>query len=283
MYLIKNILAKQRILYILLISGLIFTTCQAPPMGKYDNRTARLKGIKVLVYTRNGEGYVHTSISAGVDAFKLLSEKNGFSVEISDDPGLFTDNNLRQYHALVFLNTNNDVFDSNDQRLSLMRYTQAGGGVMGVHIATGTERNWKWFKQMMGASFDTHPPAQKFTVRILDPSHPSVLHLPKEWEVKDEAYYFKEFNPEVRVIMINDLNTIDDKNEKPIVFGNLYPSAWCNTYDGGRQWYTSLGHFEEIYSDENFLQHLLGGLKWVSANGKPNYKKAYSQEFSDIR
>lgn len=270
-------------IYIMLFFAVSISACLSPLPGKYDNRTAKLKGIKVLVYTRNGEGYVHTSIPAGVKAFELLSEKNDFSIDISDDSEMFTDNVLRHYHAIIFLNTNNDVFTSDDQRVALMRYVQAGGGLMGIHIATGTERNWKWFKQMIGATFDRHPPAQKFTVRVIDNSHPSVSHLPDEWIVEDEPYYVKEFNPGVRVIMINDLNTINDKNEKPEVFGNLYPSAWCNTFDGGRQWYTSLGHFDQIYSDENFLKHLLEGLKWVIVNGKPDYKKAYSQSLSDIR
>ena len=106
--------------------------------------------------------------------------------------------------------------------------------------------------------------------------NPSVAHLPDEWEVEDEPYYVKEFNPGVRVLMINDLSTIEDKRGKPEVFGNNYPSAWCNTFDGGRQWYTSLGHHDYIYKEPIFLQHVLGGLKWVVVNGKPNYRKASS-------
>lgn len=277
-----NIPKNRKLFYILTFLFFTLSACTTPCPEKYDNRIAELKGTKILVYTRNGEGYVHESIQAGIQAFKQLSEDYDFSLDISDDPDLFSDNELKKYEALVFLNTNNEVFDSDEQRLALMRYVQAGGGIVGIHIAIGTERNWKWFKQMIGGTFDGHPPAQKFSVRPVDSSHPSVKHLPVEWEVEDEAYYVKEFNPGVRVIMANDLNTINDLKEKPDIFGNLYPSAWCNTFDGGRQWYTSLGHFDHIYNDDLFLQHIVGGLKWVIVNGKPQYKKAYSSSFLDI-
>ena len=269
-------LVLSPVIYILIFTLIISSFSFSPQQGKWDNRTGRLKGTRILVYTRNGEGFVHKSIPAGVDAMKKLSEENGFHIDISEDPGLFTDQNLGQYHAIVFLNTNNDVFDTDEQRVSFVRYIQAGGGFVGIHIVTGTERNWTWFKQMVGAKFDRHPPSQKFIVKGFDRSHPSVAHLPDEWEVEDEPYYVKEFNPGVRVLMINDLSTIEDKKGKPEVFGNNYPSAWCNTFDGGRQWYTSLGHHDYIYKEPIFLQHVLGGLKWVVVNGKPNYRKASS-------
>ncbi len=40
-----------------------------------------------------------------------------------------------------------------------------------------------------------------------------------------------------------------------------HPIAWCHRYDGGRAWYTGLGHTEASYVDPAFLAHLLGGLE----------------------
>jgi type 1 glutamine amidotransferase len=256
-------------------------TVQKPPVspmiaGKWDNRTGDVKGINVLVYIKNGEGFVHKSIPAGVEALRKLSVEQGFHIDVSEDPSIFYDENLQKYHAIIFANTNNDVFDTDEQRIAMKRYVQAGGGFVGIHIAIGTERNWTWFKQMIGGTFDRHPPYQKFQVKAIDRSHPSVTHLPERWTIEDEPYYVKEYNPEVRVLVAHDLTTITDRQEKPNDFGKYYPAVWCNTFDGGRQWFTSFGHDDHIYQDPLFMQHILGGIKWVIADGLPNYVNAYS-------
>ena len=244
--------------------------------GKWDNRTGEIENTRILVYTRVEKGFVHNSIPSSVEALKKLATDNGFTVDVSNDPSVFTDDNLKQYHALIFSNTNNDVFESDMQRVALKRYIQAGGGFVGIHIAIGTERNWEWYKKMTGATFDRHPAFQEMRVNIMDSSHPSASHLPDPWIIEDEPYFFKEYNPDVRVIMTHDLASIEDAMEKPLIFGNDYPSVWCNTFDGGRQWYTAYGHASDIFTDKRFMQHILGGIKWVIADGLPDYMKAYS-------
>jgi type 1 glutamine amidotransferase len=245
--------------------------------GKWDNRTGEIANTRILVYTRVGDGgFVHNSIPSSVEALKKLAFDRGFTLDISDDPSVFTDDNLKKYHALIFSNTNNDVFNTDMQRVALKRYIQAGGGFVGIHIAIGTERNWEWYKKMTGATFDRHPPYQKMSVNTRDPYHPSSSHLPDPWIIEDEPYFLKEYNPDVRVIMTHDLSSIEDTVEKPLIFGNDYPSVWCNTFDGGRQWYTAYGHAPGIFEDKRFMQHILGGIKWVIADGLPDYRKAYS-------
>src|SRR5690606_18338353 len=140
-------------------------------------RSVNWKKINVLVYTKNGVGFVHDNIENSVIALKALGDQHGFSVDATDDPSVFTDENLQKYDALVFSNTNNDVFDTDAQRVALMRYIQAGGGFVGIHSASGTERKWKWFKQLLGATFYWHDKYQPFTVDIIDAKHPSVAHL----------------------------------------------------------------------------------------------------------
>jgi len=221
--------------------------------------------VKVLVYTKNGDGFIHDNIANSVEAIRTLGKANGFAVDVSDHPGDFTDANLKQYDVLIFSNTNNDVFDNDEQRLALRRYIQAGGGFVGIHSASGTERKWTWFKQLLGGTFDWHEPGQPFTVNMIDQQHPSVSHLPQSWKrAKDECYYLKEMEVNLHVIAVNDLTTIDQVRERrPITFGNKFPSVWCHEFDGGRAWYTSLGHQKEDYQDEAFQQHILGGIQWV--------------------
>jgi len=233
--------------------------------------------VRLLLYTKNGTGYVHANIPASIEAIKALATEHKFSVDASDDPAVFTDDNLKQYSALVFSNTNNVVFDTDAQRVALMRYVQAGGGFVAIHSASGTERTWKWFAGLLGGAFSRHAPIQTFGVLMVDRTHPSVAHLPARWERDDECYYLVKMNVNMQVIAVNDLSTIQDpKGEKPTIFGEVFPSVWYQEFDGGRQWYTSLGHRKEDYASTDFRQHLLGGIRSVVQNAPLDYKRAYA-------
>jgi type 1 glutamine amidotransferase len=238
----------------------------------------KLKNKQVLVFSKNGKGYVHENISSSIAGLQKLGKENRFTVDTTTNSALFTDDTLKKYDAIIFSNTNNDVFDTEEQKVAFMRYIQAGGGFLGIHSASGTERNWKWFKLMLGASFLRHPPFQKFTVHVLDKKHPAVQNLPASWETNDECYFFKEVNPAVHVLLFSDISTIkessDGKNETPNIFGNRYPAAWCQEFDGGRIFYTALGHSKEDYSNSTYLAHITEALKWVADKPKPDYKKA---------
>ncbi|MFN8207530.1 MAG: ThuA domain-containing protein [Bacteroidales bacterium] len=247
-----------------------------PAFGqKYDNLSRDLKGKSILLFCKNGEGYVHDNIPSAKLAFLKMAGQEGFKLDTTDDAAVFSEERLKSYHAVVFCNTNNDVFETEAQKVAFMRYIQAGGGFVGIHSACGTERNWAWFKQMLGGTFLVHPPFQKFPVRVLDPEHPSVKGIPDPWIVKDELYFLKELNPTIRIIMASDFSAIKDGKDLPNTFGTLFPSVWCNTFDGGRQWYTALGHDKSDYSNPLYIQHLLGGLKWSVAE-KLDYSKAHS-------
>src|SRR5688572_14553438 len=203
---------------------------------------AQLKNKHVLIFTKNGKGYVHENIAASIAAIQKLGIENGFTTDTTTNSAWFTDANLKQYDVIIFSNTNNDVFDTEEQKVAFMRYIQAGGSFMGIHSASGTERNWKWFKLMLGATFLRHPPLQSFTVHVLDHAHPATKNLSASWETSDECYYFKEINTKVKVLLATDITEIKESgsNIKPDVFGNRYPAVWCQEFDGGRVFYTAL-------------------------------------------
>src|SRR5438128_640552 len=83
-----------------------------------QNTAINWKKVKVLVYTKNGKGYVHDNIPNAVQCIQNLGRLNGFSVDVSDQPTVFTEDNLKQYTLLLFPSTNNDVFDTDAQRLA---------------------------------------------------------------------------------------------------------------------------------------------------------------------
>ena len=230
-------------------------------------RLASLDGKKILLYTKNGEGYVHENIPASIRAIQQLAKENGFELVASEDPTLFTPDKLRQFDALIFSNTNNDIFDTPEQHDAFQQYMQSGGRFVAIHSACGSERDWPWFWHNLGGKFVRHAPLQDFAVKVVDPTHPSTEFLPTIWSIEDdECYYLNQLNPDIHVLLAADLITVEDekKTEYPgEIYGNTFPTTWCHTTGGGRQWYTSLGHRPEHYDDPLFVRHILGGIVWV--------------------
>lgn len=250
-----------------------------PGAGQHVN----WKKVKVLVYTKNGKGYVHDNIANAVQCIQKLGQQHGFAVDVSDQPAVFTEDNLRQYTLLLFPSTNNDVFDTDAQRLAFRRYIEAGGGFVGIHSVMGTERNWTWFKRMLGGSFAWHPKFQKFAIEVIDPAHPSMQGLPRVWERNDEFYFAKEMSPGPTVILAGDLTTLkqDDLEKIKTTAGSytkLYPTAWYYNFDGGHTWCTTLGHDKQDYlTDTTFIRHIDQGIRYVAAQvTKIDYSKAYA-------
>ncbi len=224
------------------------------------------RGEHVLIYTKNGKGYVHDNIAASVACLKKICDSRQWTYEATDDASVFTEERIGTFDLLVFSNTNNETFDTDEQRQVFQRYIQNGGAFVGIHSACGSERTWPWFWANLGGKFVRHPPLQPFDIRVIDNRHASTSHLPAVWKWEDECYYMNELNPAMRILVAVDLRTIkdDQKDNYPgRVFGDFFPLAWCQEFDGGRQWYTALGHKIEHYSDSHFIRHLAGGMEWA--------------------
>ena len=229
---------------------------------------------RVLVYTKNqvGKGlYVHNNIAASVAAIKQLGATNNFAVDVSDDPGVFTDENLKQYKALVFDNVNNEIFANEEQKAAFQRYIRAGGGFVGIHSACGAMRQWPWFWEVVGGKFLRHPKMQEFTIKVKDRQDISTRHLPETFEWTDEFYFVDHIPNGRHVLLAGDLTTLDDPAKEKYPgkqFGDEFPLAWHREFDGGRTWYTALGHKPEHYSDPRLTQHILGGILWAMGDAK---------------
>ena len=221
---------------------------------------------KVLVYQRNGKGFVHDNLAASATAIQELGGQHGFGVEVSSNAAVFTERSLKHYRAIVFANSNNEAFDTGEQRAAFQQFIRRGGGFVGIHSSTGSERQWDWFQRMQGAKFLRHSPMQTFTARVVDTTHPATSHLGAKWTRTDECYFFTNLHPKVRVLLAAETNGLRDPQLRKMSAqqaADVFPLAWCQEFDGGRQFYTSLGHKIEHYADPVFRQHLLGGIRWA--------------------
>lgn len=212
----------------------------------------------VLVFSRT-TGFRHDSIPVGIAALERLAAAEGFTVVATEDPAQFSAANLAGYAAVVWLSTTGDVLDR-EQQAAFEQYVRGGGGFVGIHSAADTEYDWPWYGGLVGAYFASHPQVQPATVRIVDPTHPSTAGLPATWTRTDEWYDFRT-NPRS---VVHVLATVDESTYEGGAMGSDHPIAWCHEYDGGRSWYTALGHTADTYAEENFLRHLAGGLRYAA-------------------
>src|SRR5262245_8361663 len=226
--------------------------------------------LEVLVYTHNGPtlngkaGYVHDNIAECVKAIQKIGAQNGFQVVRSDDPGVFTNSALKHYRAIIFANSNNKAFDTEQERKAFQDYIHGGGGFVGIHSATGSERDWPWFWKLIGGSFSWHAPLQKFTVQIVDTKHPATsFFTSKTWDWEDEFYTMKEQPNDLRVLLAGAIKPLKGVGDKAKGLPDPVPLAWCHEFEGARAFYTSLGHKKGYYSDPTYLKHLGGGIRWV--------------------
>jgi cytochrome c len=258
-----------QILLPIVVSACLLFSCSNSKMS--TNTQAKIRPEKrVLIFSKTApKSYRHQSIEPGKVALKKMCEANGFVADTTEDAGFFTDNKLKQYSALIFLSSNQDVFNT-EQESALQRYIWAGGGFVGIHSATGTERQWPWFGKLIGAVFAWHPDQQTATVNVIDRSHPATKHLPEQWKRYDEWYFFRNINPDIKVLATLDTTTF--KSDKHTA---NYPSAWYHEFEGGRSFYTAGGHNAEDYADELFMNHILGGIMYaIGDNRELDYSKA---------
>ncbi|MFN5478878.1 MAG: ThuA domain-containing protein [Chitinophagaceae bacterium] len=223
---------------------------------------------RILVFSKTA-GFRHSSIPHGQKALLQLGKENGFIVDTTENAALFTDEQLKKYNAVVFLSATGDVLN-HVQQAAFERYIQSGGGYVGIHAATDCEYFWPWYGKLSGAYFKSHPRNQKAKLVVNDRSHISTKHLPETWERVDEWYNFKKVPDHVKVLI-----SIDETSYQGGENGANHPMAWYHEFDGGRAFYTELGHTNESFSDQDYLKHILGGIQYAIGNGaKPDYSKA---------
>ena len=211
---------------------------------------------RILVFSKT-KGYRHESIGVGKLTLLDLGKKNDFEVDTTENADFFNEDSLKRYRAVVFLNTTQDVLNP-VQQADFKRFIEAGGGFMGIHAAADTEYEWPWYGDLLGAYFKSHPKTQQAKFKKAQDSE-LVKNLPAEWIRTDELYNYKRISKDIKV-----LYTLDETSYEGGENGDYHPIAWYHEFEGGRSFYTGMGHTPESYADSLFRDHLLQGIKYVT-------------------
>ena len=252
---------------ITIVLTMLFVLC----LG-YATSMAQGKQFKALLVTTT-KGWHHESLHSGVLAIQQLGIKNYFDVVLFENPGGFTDKYLEQFKVVIFLNTTGDIFDSAQQKV-MERFIHSGRGFVGIHSASDTEYDWDWYTKLVGRMFHIHPTIQTARLNVLDADFPGMQGFMGNRLWTEEWY---EFGPErvsdLHYILAVDESSYDPKadwgqNKKGVGMGKLHPIAWYHNFDGGRSFYTALGHMPTDFSDPAFLNHLNAGIFWAATGKK---------------
>ena len=250
--------STTRLLTLLLAVG---AACDSGP-------TPERESSRVLVFSRT-MGYRHASIEPGIEALTAMGREAGYEVEATEDPSVFGADGLDGYTVVVFLSTTGDVLNEAQQQ-ALTAFVRGGGGFVGVHAASDTEYGWPWYGRLVGGYFANHPNnpnVREGLLHVADSAHPSTEGLPDPWVREDEWYDFGELEPGLNVLLTIDESSHKVPGEDPAP--EPRPIAWYHEFDGGRAWYTALGHTSESFAEPAFLEHLMGGLTYAMGRSGP--------------
>lgn len=224
----------------------------------------------VLVFSKTA-GWHHKSINQGVTALEKMAENHHFTLDWQEDANHINSKNLAKFDVVLFLQTTGDVLND-EQQLALEQFIQSGKGFVGVHSASDTEYDWPWYGKLVGRQFKIHPQIQTARLTVLDRTFPGLEYFADSSLWTEEWYEFgEELSPNLNYILSVDESTYDpkvswgDKHGKGM--GEFHPIAWYQNYDGGRSFYTGLGHMGVSFNNKAFIEHLYGGIYWA-ATGK---------------
>jgi type 1 glutamine amidotransferase len=237
----------------------------------------RKYGFVVTCYRFTGDPDARVKVEAKGKPALETTAFQAYAERLRDRTGMVLDrehcgrvnkDTLAGFDAVLFFTSGDPV--KQDELADLLAWVRGGGAFAGTHCATDTlyprrdaPQNAA-YGELVGAYFDSHPWTQKVKLKVEDPSHPAARGFRSGDEIKDEIYLFRDApysRDKLHVILSVDNASIDVSKGKRA--DQDYAVAWCRQYGKGRSFYTSLGHFKEVWKDQRFQQHLFGGLRWA--------------------
>ncbi len=217
--------------------------------------------------------FSHSSIANGIAMFEHMGDANGFEVVVSEDPALFNDDTLKQFHAVVFLNTSGDFFDESQKR-AFQNFIRSGKGWLGTHCADNTLNGWSWYHEMIGSIFRGDRWNNSIPLIKVAQDHPSTQDLPDPWVISEQyrknTWLFDENTAEDKgftVLYKVDPEFYEGKTgDKPGDWANqsFVPYVYTREFEGGRIWYGSMGHADATFNvDGNWYKLMEWGVDYA--------------------
>jgi type 1 glutamine amidotransferase/HEAT repeat protein len=234
-------------------------------------------------------GYVHSSIPFGSQAIEIMGKKTGaYETVVSTDISMFEPEKLAQFDAVVFNNTNNELFlpdpavfkkmspEEQEQarkrdaalKESFVNYLKNGGGLMIIHAGIASFREWPEWGNIGGARFTNHPwmSGSKVTMKVDEPNHPLAQAFPQTpFEVTDETYQMAAPYSRERLRVLVSLDTDKTDMKSPLVqrTDGDFAISWVKSYGQGRVFYCAIGHDHPLFWNPQILQHYLDGIQFA--------------------
>lgn len=282
-----------------LTTGLALLSAVCGAMAVSASATEPPRVVDVLVLTETA-GFRHSSIDEGFTMLTALADADPLPgvdlrvTQVTDSTKAFTEAGLKDVEVVAWVSNTGDVLSA-PEKAAYEAFTRRGGGYLGIHAASDGGNTWPWYRDLVGGTFLSHPAIAKAKIVVEDPTNASTAHLPKEWVRTDEWYNFRRnprsyvcyrteeapgvnletllpaaapdlpppsVDPRPKNCGVHVLATLDETSysDNADRMGD-HPIAWCHDYDGGRSWYTALGHTEASFTEAMYVEHVLGGLK----------------------
>jgi type 1 glutamine amidotransferase len=264
-------LSLRGLLTAALVAAVVVPLAPASAHRKHgdDHHKARFKA---LIFSKTAAFRHNECIPQGTVKIAQMGARHGFEVDATENADAFTDANLAKYDVVIWLCTTGDVLNA-AQQAAFERYIEAGGGYAGIHSASDTEYDWPWYGGLVGAYFRDHPGLvnpqfQVATMDVEDRHSAATSRLPKRWTREEEWYNFRT-DPRGTVHV---LLSVDESTYNPRGYSQQggsppmgdHPISWCHNYDGGRAFYTALGHKGDYWNEPLMLEHVLGGIEMAA-------------------
>jgi glucose/arabinose dehydrogenase len=222
--------------------------------------------IRVLMLTST-YGYRHESaIETAKPLMEALETTTEFEFDITEDLDDLNRENLQNYDLLFFNNTTGNLPVTGAQKQAILEFMRAGNGFVGAHAAADTWYNWAPYREMLGGGlFEHHPWTESVGITIEDTDNPAVSHFGDGFYLRDEIYVL-DANPRwnSRVLASLDMQSVGIEQGPATADRNDYPIAWIGNFNGGRVFYTKLGHFADVWRTPMYLEHLLQGMRMAA-------------------
>lgn len=268
------------------LSGLVTTVL----LASLATSASAADKARVLMLTQSA-GFKHGSVDrepkdqpkralapAEISMTQLGQQSGLFDIVCTQDAAAdFTKANLQKFDIVMFYTTLNLPIAQADLDYFLNDWLkQKGHGFVGFHSALDTYHDYQPYWDMVGGTFIGHPwnAGETVTITVHDTKHPTMKPFGQEFQIKDEIYWYKNWQPEkVHLLMSLNLDKCQTKGQKhkqkdgdkeiEVMEARHVPVAWVKNYGDGRVFVTNLGHNESTWVDKRFLEHVTEGVKWI--------------------